>query len=172
MSFRSKAGTTWGKYHVNMKFENNRDYDKLHNDDVYMKAFLNHLSLRESCTDCKFKKKNRLSDITLADFWGIQNVKPDMNDGKGTSLVIVNSNKGSELFGSVMGEMICEEVDFELAIKGNPSFNNTSSANKNADVFFSEINSENFEGVVGKYEVKSSLIGRVKRKIKKLIKGK
>ena len=72
MSFRSKYGTTWGKYHVNMKFENDKNYDMFHNDDVYMKAFLNHLSLRESCTDCKFKKKNRLSDITLADFWGIQ----------------------------------------------------------------------------------------------------
>ena len=44
-----------------------------------------------------FKKKYRESDITLADFWGIQKVDETMYDNKGTSLVILNSDKGREL---------------------------------------------------------------------------
>ena len=56
-----------------------------------MKIFLQNLSLRDSCYDCKFKKYNRISDITLADFWGIDNIMPEMNDNKGTSLVVINS---------------------------------------------------------------------------------
>lgn len=41
------------------------------------------------------KKLNRVSDITVADFWGIQNELPEMDDDKGTSFVLVHSEKGS-----------------------------------------------------------------------------
>ena len=59
--------------------------------DIYL------LCLRDSSYDCSFKKKYRESDITLADFWGIQKVDETMYDNKGTSLVILNSDKGREL---------------------------------------------------------------------------
>lgn len=170
MSFRSKEKTSWGSYNVNMKFKNGSEYDINHNDDVYMKAFLKHLSLRESCTDCKFKKNNRLSDITLADFWGIQNVKPEMNDGKGTSLVIVNSKKGQELMKLIEDYIICEEVDFNKAISGNPSYNTVSKANENSSKFFEELDNCNFEELVNKYVPKDKIIIKIKKKIKKLIK--
>lgn len=170
MSFRSKEKTSWRRYNVNMKFENGSEYDINHNDDAYMKAFLKHLSLRESCTECKFKKNNRLSDITLADFWGIQNVKPEMNDGKGTSLVIVNSTKGQELMRLIADYIICEEVDFNKAISGNPSFNTVSKANENSSKFFEELDDCDFEELVNKYVPKDKIIIKIKKKIKKLIK--
>lgn len=171
MSFRSKENTMWSNYYVDMKFEDNTNYNINHNDDVYMKAFLKHLSLRESCTDCKFKKNNRLSDITLADFWGIQNVKPELNDEKGTSLVIVNSTKGQDLINEIRELMICEEVDFQKAIAGNPSFNTSSKANPKADEFFLELDKDvDFEKLVKKYIPKDSIFTKVKRKIKKIIK--
>lgn len=171
MSFRSKKNTTWSSYNINMDFDNDTSYTMNHNNDVYMKAFLKHLSLRESCTDCKFKKNNRISDITLADFWGIQNIKPEMDDGKGTSLVIVNSKKGQELLDMIQDSMICEEVEFEKAISGNPSFNTTSKANSNADKFYEKLeNGEDFERVVNKCIPKTSLITRIKRKFRGIIK--
>ena len=171
ISFRSKENTTWSSYNVDMKFSNDSSYTINHNNDSYMKAFLKHLSLRESCTNCKFKKNNRLSDITLADFWGIRNIKPKMNDGKGTSLVIVNSDKGQELMNEVNNFMVCEEVNFEKAIAGNPSYNTVSKANENADKFFEELErGEDFESVVGKYIPKDSLVVKIKRKVKRIIK--
>ena len=63
---------------------------------LYYKAFLRNICLRRSCYACKFKSKNGFSDITLADFWGIQNVLPQMDDGKGTSLILVKSEKTPE----------------------------------------------------------------------------
>lgn len=170
ISFRSKEAEGWNKYHINMKFEDNKNYDSLHNDDVYMKAFLSHLSLRESCTDCKFKKKNRLSDITLADFWGIKNVKPEMNDEKGTSMVIVNSEKGQALMNEIKDDMTCEEVDFDLAIKGNPSFTKVSEKNVKSDQFFEKLGRNDFEQLVNKYMPKVKMSEKIKRKIKKIIK--
>lgn len=154
-----------------MEFDNNISYVINHNDDVYMKAFLKHLSLRESCTDCKFKKNNRLSDITLADFWEIKNVKHELDDGKGTSLVVVNSKKGQELMDRIKDSMICEEVEFEKAISGNPSFNTTSKVNPNCNKFFSEIDEgEDFEKLVNKYLPKTSIVTKAKRKVKGIVK--
>lgn len=170
MSFRSKKEDGWKKYHIDMIFNNNFAYNINHNDDVYMKAFLKHLSLRESCTSCMFKKNNRLSDITLADFWGIQNVIPEMDDDKGTSLVIVNSEKGKELMKLIQNKMICKEVNFSEAISWNPSFNNVSKSNKNSNKFFEEINSSNFEDVVKKYIPRENVLKKIEKKIKCIIK--
>ena len=169
MSFRSKKEEGWGRYHVDMEFENNDKYSINHNNDVYMKVFLKHLALRESCTDCKFKKNNRLSDVTLADFWGIKNVAADMNDEKGTSLVIVNSKKGQELMDEISDLMICKEVSLEKAISGNPSFNTVSKANANSDRFFEEVNSRNFDEVVNKYVPKENTLIKIIKKIKRKI---
>ena len=170
MSFRSKKNTTWSSYNIDMEFDNNSSYVINHNDDVYMKAFLKHLSLRESCTDCKFKKNNRLSDITLADFWGIKNVKSELDDGKGTSLVVVNSKKGQELMDRIKDSMICEEVEFEKAISGNPSFNTTSIANPNSDKFFSELEEkQDFVDIVNQCLPKAHITKKIKRLLRKII---
>ena len=172
MSFRSKKDTTWSSYNVDFEFKDGSEYKKYHKYDAYMRAFLKHLSLREACTECKFKRNNRFSDITLADFWGIKNVKPEMDDGKGTSLVIVNSKKGQELFDKINDLMVCEEVEFDKAIAGNPSFNTTSKANPNSDKFFSELkNGGDFESLANKYAPKSSTITKMKRKVKGIIKN-
>ena len=170
MSFRSKKDEGWRKYHVNMKFDNNSYYNVNRDDDAYIKAFLKHLSLRESCTDCKFKKNNRLSDITLADFWGINHVALEMNDNKGISLVIVNSEKGQELMKDISEMMVCKEVDFENAISRNPSFNTSSKKNEKSDLFFRELDNTNFEELVKKYIPKESLLTKLKKKIKRMIK--
>jgi len=169
MSFRSKKEEGWNRYHISMNFENQKEYTKLHNDDVYMKAFLKHLSLRESCTDCKFKKKNRISDITLADFWGIKNIKPELNDEKGTSLVIVNSGKGKELLNAISSDMICEEVNFEIAISFNKSFFKTSEKNPKSNQFFIEIEKNDFEDVVKKFIPAEKKMKRLLKKIKRIL---
>ena len=68
-----------------------------HKDNHFMRAFLSNMILRPSCYDCKAKSGRSHSDITLADFWGIQNVAPEMDDDKGTGLVLVNSPKGKTI---------------------------------------------------------------------------
>ena len=60
----------------------------------YMKAFLNDIILRPSCYECKARGCSSQSDITIADFWGIETLLPEMDDDKGTSLVLVNTNTG------------------------------------------------------------------------------
>lgn len=56
----------------------------------FMKGFLNDLILRPSCYHCPSKSGKSESDITIADFWGIESLSPNMDDDKGTSLVFIN----------------------------------------------------------------------------------
>ena len=62
-----------------------------------MIAFLNNICLRPSCYQCPAKSGRSHSDITIADFWGVNNFNIDLDDNKGTSLVLINTNKGLEL---------------------------------------------------------------------------
>lgn len=66
-----------------------------------MKGFLANLYLRPSCHQCAAKSGKSGSDITIADFWGIQQVMPDFDDDKGTGLVLVNTLKGEQYFTSL-----------------------------------------------------------------------
>ena len=55
---------------------------------------------------CSFKGIGRQADISLADFWGVQEILPEMLDDKGTSLVLIHSTKGQALFDAVKKNMV------------------------------------------------------------------
>lgn len=88
--------------------------------DIYLRGFLKDLYLRKSCYECTSRKLHRVSDVTVADFWGIQNVLPDMYDSRGTSLVLVQSEKGRRLFDGIDARI--SKVNFVEAIKGNSAY--------------------------------------------------
>ncbi len=66
---------------------------------MYMKLFLDNITLRPSCYNCKFRDQKSGSDITLGDFWGYENF--DKDDDKGVSLVLLNTDKGKSLFNNI-----------------------------------------------------------------------
>ena len=132
--------------------------------------FLRNVCLRDSCYKCSFKKINRLSDITLADFWGIQRVKPELYDNKGTSLVIVNSEKGKELFESIKENIIQEEVNIEEALVGNTAMLTSAVVDKNRVKFFENLDKLDFSVLVNKYTEKPSLMLKIIVLLKKIAK--
>ena len=113
--------------------------------------FLDNIDLRESCYDCQFKKKYRESDITLADLWGIKNICPEMNDEKGTSLVIINSEKGKELFEKISSKTIKKEISLEDAIKYNESMIVSATKNPKREDFFKDLEKISYEELIKKY---------------------
>lgn len=58
-----------------------------------MRGFLADLYTRPSCHACPAKQLKSGSDITLGDFWGIESLMPEIDDDKGVSAIIVNSDK-------------------------------------------------------------------------------
>ena len=142
---------------------------------MYIKAFLSDICLRPSCSDCRFKGVQRCSDITLADFWGIQNVMPEMDDDKGTSLVLVHSDKGRYLLCDLSDKIKSEKVDTDTIEKYNPSVTKSVAVNDKREHFLKEIRNEDFEITVARYTNLSlykrarRFAGKVKRKLSKLL---
>lgn len=140
IAFRRKdAG--WKLYNLAISFDNNTEYRNIFTEDIYMRGFLQNLYLRPSCYYCSFKTIHRQSDLTIADFWGIENILPKLDDDKGTSLILVNSTKGKKVFEGLQDKMIAEEVSVDEAIKFNPSAVRSVQYNSNRDKFFEKLNS-------------------------------
>ncbi len=83
-------------------------------EDPYSRIYFQNYSIRPSCHTCPFCTLIRNSDMTIGDFWGIEKIKPDLDDGMGNSLVIVHSGKGRQLWNAVKAYcqyFECEEND-------------------------------------------------------------
>ncbi len=154
ISFRNKSNG-WQNYSLLCEFENKKEYKKFAGDDLYLRGFVADYYLRPSCYDCQFKGDNIKSDITLADFWGIDKVNPKINDNKGISLVVIHSQKGQQIFDEIKDN---EKITYfsENAEKGleyNPSYYNSVKMKNMRKVFFKQFEKngvEAFENCCGK----------------------
>ena len=99
----------------------------------YMRVFLNDMILRPSCHNCPAKAGKGRSDITIADFWGVQNVVPLMDDDKGTSLVLVNTEKGKSAI--PFERLLFAETNRE-AFRYNSAYFNSAKPNPRREEFF------------------------------------
>lgn len=168
INFRNKP-TGWIDYNVTLTFDNLKFYNKSHNVDKYMYVFLKDYCLRPSCYDCSFKNTNRISDITLADFWGVKNIIPEMFNNDGTSLVLVNTKKGNLLFERIKRNIIFKEVDRCEALKYNPSSYKSAKKPECRDSFMKDSDKLTFDKLYNKYYIKEDLKIRIKNRIKREI---
>lgn len=107
---------------------------------------------RPSCYDCKFKGYPRISDITLADFWGIEKVDKSLEKNLGTSLVMINSKKGEAYFEKVKKRINYVPVPFDSIEAGNRSLNLSVDPPKiNREEFFSDLDKMTFLQIAEKY---------------------
>ncbi len=170
VSFRSKR-YGWHKYSLLFSFKDKTEKINILPDDLFMKSFLSDICLRPSCYSCKFKKLSRKSEITLADFWGVERLIPEIDDDKGVSLVIVHSLKGENLFGTVEPCMKSGITDLDTAIGYNTSMIRSVKPHRNRKMFFEKLDVMDFPELVNKYanislyrKIRSKL-GVIKRKL-------
>ena len=168
INFRRK-NQSWKKYSMSLLFNNNTEYLCNHRDDLYMRSFLKDICLRPSCYACNYKSIHRESDITLADFWGIQRILPELDDDKGISLIFINSEKGQKLFNKIKDQVLYHEVDIDKAIFYNLSAIKSAKRNPKRDKFFEELDKIPFDKLVSKY-CSENVLMKVKRKGKTIIK--
>lgn len=135
----------WKKYSLLFEYSDNREYTQPLTKDLYLKGFLSNLYLRDSCYHCCFKGKERISDITLADFWGVENIVPEINDDKGTSLVLINTDKGKRLFESVNSSLDVKSVDRNEALKYNTAAFQSATINPKRSQFFTDFQNGDLE---------------------------
>lgn len=140
--------------------------------DAYMQMFLRDYCLRPSCYEC-VAKKNKMADISIADFWGIDNIAPEMNDNKGTSLVLVRTQKGKRIFEEIQDEMYVKIVKYEEGVRSNPAEYKSAVRPAERNKFFEEMRNIDFESLKKKYArpIKTPLTRQIKQKIKIILKS-
>lgn len=113
IKFRNKDNG-WKAFNFKMTYDEGSKTTTLsscHRDNLFMRAFLCDMILRPSCHDCKAKQGRSKSDITIADYWGIQNSHPEMDDDKGTGLVLIHTQKGKESLDWARLDFISTNID-------------------------------------------------------------
>ena len=89
------------------------------NENLFLRGFLADLYLRPSCYACPLKCGKSGNDMTLGDFWGLQDVFPELDDDKGMTALLVNSVRGKEMLGKA--GVILYPTDYEKVLRSNPA---------------------------------------------------
>ena len=151
IEFRNKA-KGWNKFSFHLKYNEDdktisvlSPFTKNH----FMKAFLKDIILRPSCYECKAKGFSSQSDLTLADFWGIQTVYPQMDDDKGTSLVFINTERGRQSMDYTKMEV--RGTTYERIKPLNPACYRSAAPNPKRDVFFAHLGNESLIKLINDY---------------------
>ena len=120
--------------------------------DPYFQFFLRNLSLRPSCYACAFKGISRNSDITLGDFWGINDYAPHLEDGNGVSIVIIHSKAGKSVFEELAPGLDVEKVDITQVFNNhNKSMCESVQIPKNRTDFWLDYQTLTFDKLCKKY---------------------
>lgn len=168
-NFRDKS-TGWDTYSNTATFKNKK-VTELQKDNNYMKLFLSDIALRESCYNCNFKLGNKYSDITLGDFWGVKNYYPEMYNKDGVSAIIINTEKGNEIFNEIKDELAYKDCKLEEIVFGNPSLKISGKRPDKRDEFFKDIDELSIEQLTKKYgKKKASILRSIINKVKRIIK--
>jgi len=150
-------------------------FSKTLREDKFMRVFLQNICLNSSCADCHYGKLPRIADITLGDYWNIAKVYPQMDDNKGTSVVLLNTEHGKALFDAVADKVFQCDSKVEYAIAGNPCIVRSSTPHPKRSEFFANLDKYTLDQLIKKYCPFPSplkrmyirvrgILGRIKRK--------
>lgn len=144
INFRDKETFGW-REHVETITVNGKKISSKN----YTDSFYSHLILRKSCFNCHYKNKDRISDITIGDYWGIEKNDRDFDDNKGVSLVITNTDKGKLFFQKCSEQLIFKE--FTLATSIQPALDHNYPEPANRSKFWQEYNGKNLVDLTKKF---------------------
>ena len=149
--------------------ESAMDICESHTTNVFMRAFLSNTILRPSCYACAAKQGKAHSDITIADFWGINKIDSAFNDDKGCSAIFLNTEKGINACHLELTDY--KEKIFEDVIKYNGAYLQSCKPHPKREEFFSNLDKNNELSNFIFNILKLSLNTKIKNKIKKYIKA-
>lgn len=125
----------------------------LHYQNPFYFGFQKYITLRPSCYRCKEAKHERVSDITLGDFWDIDKLYPDLDPKSGISMILANTNKGLNLLNEIRNSIYIKEVPVDFAYKCNHNLNEPTKLKPARAEFFKDLASESFDNVVKNFLV-------------------
>ena len=168
ISFRRK-NCGWKRFSLSLRFANDKEYLADLTKDTFLRGFLSELYNRPSCHNCHSRELKSASDLTIADYWRVHEKMPEMDDDKGTSLVLVNTAKGETAFKCIEDCISTRASDYGDAIRTNPAIVRSSPPNKKRSQFFKACHTRDFDRLVIRM-IRRPLWRRVGSVIKRVLK--
>lgn len=168
VNFRDKK-LSWQEFGMSEIYKDGRKAFIPKEQNPFLILFLDNISLRPSCYQCK-ARDNRFSDLTLGDFWGIDRINRQLNDGKGLSLILIRTEKGGHFFQDCKDKLYCKAVSYAEAIAENPPEYQSPEMPQVREQFFKDLNQKNFGTLVDQYaEIPDiSVASKAKAEVKRL----
>lgn len=147
VNFRDKRKYGY-KYSMMTIETDNGVYSQGIDTDPYLRAFFGDYSVRPSCYNCRFKTQKRVSDITIWDCFNINEIDKTFDDDKGTTRLLVQSEKGLDILNK-LNDIRLKEMDLDTAVGRVHEMTHSVKSKKGRDEFFKAINSN--EDAIDKY---------------------
>lgn len=142
----------WRNLTRKVVFDNGKVYYGVKMEDDFRRGYHTNVFCRPSCYTCQYKGFPRIADITIADYWGIEKIDKNLDNNIGTSMILLNSNKGIEFFELIKNDIEYKETTFEAALAGNGALVSPLSSPKvNREEFFGDLDKRDFEEVAEKF---------------------
>ena len=150
--FRNKEKMGWSCGNAIVTFENKKQKILINSISSYLNLFINQKIQNKSCQNCKYKGMSRVSDITLADAWGVEKEYPELlksifDSKKGISLVLINSEKGEKVYENISKNLVINNVDIKRMRKYNHPLRHPSIKSKNWAKYMDIYNKDGYESL-------------------------
>lgn len=147
--FRNKKDFGWDLHFETLMIKKKNNKKIKINSRIFRTFFFSHNIIRPACHKCPYKDILHPSDITIADYWGIDKAIPNFNDNKGVSLVLINNKKGQEVFENVKNDIVYKESKIEDCMQ--QTLIRPSDISGNRTEFWEDYKNINFNKMTKKY---------------------
>lgn len=165
--FRDKRGG-WKDYSMSIIFDDGTELFDTYDVRTYMRLFFSCVITNKGCFSCPFANTNRVSDLTLGDFWGISKIIPEIDIEDGVSLIIANTLKGNRLIEQLKEhydkhgfDYMLKKYDGDEFLKYQWNLNQPSIMPNNYETFNTYYKANGFEDTIKKYNY-NSFVGRAR----------
>ena len=165
IEFRSKKRHEWSlTLNVHTKKDNGgvKEHLMIGSLDPFYHNFLQGNTYRESCYTCAYSQEKRAGDITIGDFWGVENTHPELFDIRGLSCALVNSNRGHELWNMISPEIDFEEVNPSDIINYNGNLREPTKRPEVRDKIYKIVEGKGFDAIPYDLSLKSKIVDSIK----------
>lgn len=162
----------WHNFSMRINFANGIEYCQDRTHDLFFIGYLQGgCFARPSCYNCKFKSIPHISDITIGDFWGIEKLDKSMDQDKGTSVVIVNTDKGECSFNAIKTQIEYKQFSVDSLLGVNTNIFKNMSPTIDRKHFFEDLERMTFKATIQKYFIKEndSMMTKVFRVLKRFV---
>lgn len=150
--FRDKK--YYGYKYSQMTIRNNKGKDLCHlgvESDIMLRAFFSDICDRPSCYECAFKKRYRVSDFTIWDCFITGLIAKDFDDDKGTTRVLIQSQKGKGIFNDIQNDFKYKNIKSDLLVKDVYEMIHSVKMNIKRNCFMNDLNKIPSEELFEKY---------------------